>query len=1105
MGLETTGHPQQVRRLSWQRPTLVAMVGFASTLRAAKWLARLTPEDVRLSVHPFAYERGVGYADSERVIALYGEPTRLTALVAGSEATPYAVIVDVRDVGRGRVSWTSRCSCPLETDCKHVVAALLTAIEVIAPEAAPPPAPDAWRGRVETWVREAASQAEDKVALGLRFAVTSGPRAGGELMVLLTPTRMGKTGRWHKEVRWSDIEYDASRVYNATQVRALVELRNRFRNSNASRYVYGDTMMLQFADAPVWRALQAVVDAGVALVPGYQQDFPIRFELREREPRVQVQRHPDGGIELHAELDAIAGGRFIGQPMHAVLAYDDDQGLQILGFGTPVSPIVDALVRDGSLRVPAGDADEFLHVYYPRLAPRIETAEPIEGEIEQPEPLRLRLTLSPAPGAADAPPRIGVRAHMFYAGRFAEEVSLEHTSMRRDRPMERDLIQRLIPVLQPLDLLETVGGLGWWPRAEHVLSDEAALSLIADLEDLRAHEDLLLELSGELPVFEEAGADPLIEIATHQDPDDPDWLNLMVTISIDGESVPIGPLIKALAQDKDVLVLPSGTWFTLDKPDLLRLRDLLAEAREIADRPSGVAINRYQVGLWEELEQLGVVDEQAFAWQATVAALRSRGVDLEATLPDGLKAELRPYQHAGYAWLHTLWTAGLGGVLADDMGLGKTLQTIALLEYARAAGDLDDKPILVVAPSSVVGTWVSEAAKFAPDLRVVPVVQTSARRGGQALGDQISGAHVVVTSYAVLRLDAEAFHALSWRGLVLDEAQNVKNHQSKTFHAAKRVGAPFTLAITGTPLENSLMDLWAMFALAAPGLYPRPEQFTAIYRKPIESGDKPERLDQLRRRIRPLMLRRTKSEVATDLPDKQIQVQNITLGTKHSTFYRRHLQRERQRMLGLLEDPEANRIAILAALTRLRQLALDPSLVDQEYAARELPAKLAFLVEQIQEVSAEGHRALVFSQFTRFLGRARDALENAGLSTAYLDGSMTAKARQKEIDGFRAGDQAAFLISLKAGGTGLTLTEADYVFVLDPWWNPAAEAQAIDRAHRIGQDKPVTVYRLVSAETIEEKVLALQERKRDLFTQVVDDGGALSGGLTAQDLRGLFE
>lgn len=1081
------------------------MAGFASTLRAAAWLTRLTPEDVQQSVHPFAFERGVGYADSERVIALYGESTRLTGLVAGSEATPYAVIVTARETGRGRLSWTSRCSCPVETDCKHVVAALLTAIEVIAPQAPPAPAPDAWRGRVETWVRDAVAQAEERISVGVRFAVSSGPRAGGELSVVLTPTRMGKTGRWHKEVRWSDLEYDPARVYDTKQARAAVELRNRFRNSVASRYVYGDTMMLHHADAAVWSALQAAIDAGVTLVPGYQQDFPIDFELRRREPQVQVERHPDGSIELHADLDPVPGGRFIGQPLHAVISYDDD-GLRILGFAAPVSPIVDALIRDGSLHVPAADADEFLQVYYPRLAPRIDTVEPVEGQVvAAPEPLRLRLTLGPAAGEVDGPPRIGVRAHMLYAGQFAEDVGLEHTSRRRDRAMERDLVQRLIPVLEPLGLLEAVGGLGWWPRAEHVLSDGGALALIEGLEQLRDHDDLLLELSGELPVFEESSADPLIEIATHQDPDDPDWLNLMVTISIDGESVPIGPLIKALAQDKEFLVLPSGTWFTLDKPELLRLRDILAEAREIADRPSGVAINRYQVGLWEELEQLGVVDEQAFAWQATVAALRSHGVEVQEDLPDGLKAELRPYQHSGYSWLRTLWAAGLGGVLADDMGLGKTLQTLALLESARVAGDLDDQPVLVVAPSSVVGTWVSEAAKFAPDLRVVPVVQTSARRGAQALADQVRDAHVVVTSYAVLRLDGEAFQALSWRGLILDEAQNVKNHQSKTFHAAKRIGAPFTLAITGTPLENSLMDLWAMFALAAPGLYPRPDQFAALYRKPIESGERPELLDQLRRRIRPLMLRRTKSEVATDLPDKQIQVHNVALGTRHSAVYKRHLQRERQRMLGLLEDPDANRIAILAALTRLRQLALDPSLVDEEYAARELPSKLAFLVEQIQEVSAEGHRALVFSQFTRFLGRARDALQAAGLDTSYLDGSMTAKARQKEIDAFRAGDQAAFLISLKAGGTGLTLTEADYVFVLDPWWNPAAEAQAIDRAHRIGQDKPVTVYRLVSADTIEEKVLALQERKRDLFAKVVDDGGALGAALTAADLRGLFD
>ena len=233
-----------------------------------------------------------------------------------------------------------------------------------------------------------------------------------------------------------------------------------------------------------------------------------------------------------------------------------------------------------------------------------------------------------------------------------------------------------------------------------------------------------------------------------------------------------------------------------------------------------------------------------------------------------------------------------------------------------------------------------------------------------------------------------------------------------------------------------------------------------------------------------------------------MQVLSVTLGAKHRQTYDRHLQRERQRVLGLLEDPDGNRVAILAALTRLRQLALDPRLVDDVPSGSDASAKLDLLVEQIAELAAEGHRALVFSQFTSFLKLAREALTAAGLSTSYLDGRT--RNRQKVIDEFKSGDSAAFLISLKAGGVGLTLTEADYVFVLDPWWNPATEAQAIDRAHRIGQDKPVMVYRLVSGDTIEEKVVALQERKRELFERVVDGDGGVWGAITPDDIRALL-
>lgn len=314
---------------------------------------------------------------------------------------------------------------------------------------------------------------------------------------------------------------------------------------------------------------------------------------------------------------------------------------------------------------------------------------------------------------------------------------------------------------------------------------------------------------------------------------------------------------------------------------------------------------------------------------------------------------------------------------------------------------------------------------------------------------------------------------------------------------------PFTLAVTGTPLENSLMDLWALLSIVAPGLFPSPQRFTELFRRPIESGQAPELLATLRRRIRPLMLRRTKEFVARDLPPKVELVLEVSLNPQHRRVYQTRLQRERQRVLGMLDDVNRNRIAILRSLTVLRQLSLDVSLVDDSLAGKVRSSKIDALIETLGEVLAEGHRALVFSQFTGFLKLVRARLDAEGIGHVYLDGRT--RNRPARIAEFTDGDAPVFLISLKAGGAGLTLIEADYVFVLDPWWNPATEAQAVDRTHRIGQDKTVMVYRLVAEGTIEEKVVALQERKRDLFARVVEADGLLGAPLGADDIRGLLE
>ncbi|WP_144882135.1 DEAD/DEAH box helicase [Isoptericola variabilis] len=479
--------------------------------------------------------------------------------------------------------------------------------------------------------------------------------------------------------------------------------------------------------------------------------------------------------------------------------------------------------------------------------------------------------------------------------------------------------------------------------------------------------------------------------------------------------------------------------------------------------------------------------------------------------PAGLRAELRPYQHQAFEWLTFLWRHGLGGILADDMGLGKTVETLAFLAHARAV-EPDAPPFLVVAPASVVGNWADEAARFTPGLTVRTLTST-AGRARTTVDALVEGADVVVTSYAVHRLEHEALGAREWAGLVLDEAQFVKNHRTRAHQVARSVRASFRLAITGTPLENDLTELWALLAIVAPGLFPSEARFRAEIVRPVGARaltDDPavvaagnRALARLRRRLRTVMLRRTKEQVAPELPERQEQVLRVPLGREHRKVYDTHLQRERRRLLGLLEDFEANRVAIFRSLTTLRRLALDASLVDAEYA-RVPSAKLDVLLDQLAELAAEGHRALVFSQFTSFLQRVARRCEDAGIRVAYLDGAT--RRRADVVRGFKDGDAPVFLISLKAGGFGLNLTEADHVYLLDPWWNPAAEAQAVDRTHRIGQTRNVVVTRLVAADTIEEKVMALARRKAALFDAVVDDEhGTFARALAADDVRGLLD
>jgi len=453
----------------------------------------------------------------------------------------------------------------------------------------------------------------------------------------------------------------------------------------------------------------------------------------------------------------------------------------------------------------------------------------------------------------------------------------------------------------------------------------------------------------------------------------------------------------------------------------------------------------------------------------------------------------------GFNWLAFLFEHGLGGILADDMGLGKTLQALALICHTTHEGT-STAPYLVIAPTSVVENWAHECHRFSPHLSVVTISET-ARRRSTPLADVIEGHHVVVTSYALFRLEYEDYAAAAWSGVFLDEAQFVKNRHAKTHQLIKSLEVPFKVAITGTPMENTLMELWALLSITAPGLFTSPERFEKHYRTPIERHHDQERLDQLRRRLRPVMLRRSKEQVATDLPAKQEQVLELELNTRHHQIYQKYLARERQKVLGLLDNVAKHRFEILRSLTLLRQASLDVSLIDPVHEHVH-STKLDALMDMVKDIVADGHRVLVFSQFTRFLANARTRIEAAGIDYCYLDGRT--RKRDTVIHRFRTGDAPVFLISLKAGGFGLNLSEADYCILLDPWWNPATESQAVDRVHRIGQTRTVMVYRLVAKNTIEQKVMALKATKSALFSSVIDAGGFESGVLSAEDIRELM-
>ena len=679
------------------------------------------------------------------------------------------------------------------------------------------------------------------------------------------------------------------------------------------------------------------------------------------------------------------------------------------------------------------------------------------------------------------------------------------------------------------------------PRTERLTHDAATDYLMPAMPDAAgwllflelsrpalAQAGVLLEISDDFPFQAAEAEDWFVEVLEDDLADNSEWFNLDLGVIIEGKRVSlVEPLARLIAQrpllmeelrrldDEERVPLPLDDRRILPVP-ARRLRLWLGPLLEFAGEGGAPRLSRLNAGSLCELETL---PGRWFGGEKLrLLGQRLRNfTGIEQSLPAaGFKATLRGYQQAGLDWLQFLRAYDLSGILADDMGLGKTIQTLAHLHLEKASGRAN-LPSMIVMPTSLITNWCSEAERFAPDLAVL----TLHGPGRSAHFSDIARADVIFTTYPLLVRDQEVLLQQEFHLLVLDEAQFIKNPKAHAHRVARQLKARHRLSLTGTPLENHLGELWAQYNFLMPGLLGDVRRFAAAFRTPIEKQNDAERRQQLAERVRPFLLRRTKEQVLAELPPKTEVVRWVELTGEQRDMYEslRLIFDRKLRQVLATRGVGQSQIMILDALLKLRQVCCDPRLVKLSTAstvaspAFNLPtgeigdpstsAKLGLLMGMLPELIDEGRRILLFSQFTSMLALIEEALRQRGIDYVKLTGQT--KDRDTPINRFQQGEVSLFMISLKAGGTGLNLTAADTVIHFDPWWNPAVEEQASARAYRIGQDKPVFVYKLLTKGTVEEKILALQDRKRNLADQLLSGAAPQQHLITAEDIDLLFQ
>jgi superfamily II DNA or RNA helicase len=1001
----------------------------------------------------------------------------------GSQVRPYTQEVVVSGF-RGSLELEGYCTCPVGFNCKHVVALLLTWRDDAGQRRLDPL--DRWFDRIEK------NAQPDKGEQSLLYLLEPPNHDWQPVTVSFVVAQRKADGEWMKGRRTQPAALHDSWSSPAYMQPVDHEILPLLRIS-AVNY-HGGGHPIQGANGAL--VLRKLIESGRA------------FWGEDR--RGPITAGPAAELLLHWKQASD----------HFRLALESPDNTRVIGTDPPAWLDLTTL-QCGPLELPAGISagdlvtlremppvpeSRALEVSRKLALRRPDWPRPIPVEIQhQQGPVRGVLIVDFDPRRPDqsrAQLRFDYDGHRFDTDRSRSERVLETaTGLIR---IERDPTQEdaLIQVLGKHTLQRSPEQQGEFRLASTARGAALRDAWFAWLD----HEARALEHAGWIIEVQSGWTRSAVEqIDGEVEEDDHGWFSLRFDLEVDGWRIPLVPLISGIIEDYDLNALPETLHLDISEEEgepyfavvaSAQIRPILQTLMDLHDQFSDdrIALSRADAGL---LGDLGPVPlHGASKLQRLARALRDFSGLQEVKLPTTFHGELRQYQQGGLNWLQFLRAHEFNGILADDMGLGKTIQTLAHLAVEKRAGRMQ-QPCLIVAPTSLMGNWCREAAQFTPKLRVLTL------QGRERLDrfEQIGDHDLVLTTYPLLPRDREVLLAQHWHYLILDEAQAIKNPKAQAAQVARALRANHRLCLTGTPMENHLGELWAQFDFLMPGFLGDRTSFTRHYRTPIEKHQDQEALGRLHRRIAPFLLRRTKDRVASELPAKTEMIRTASFDPAQARLY------ESIRLV--MEDKVARAIAtrglakshiiVLDALLKLRQVCCDPRLLPPHMqSARGVPsAKLNLLFELLPDLLEEGRRVLLFSQFTTLLGHIEEELRGRQIAYTKLTGQT--RKREDAIERFRSGKVNLFLISLKAGGVGLNLTEADTVIHYDPWWNPAVEHQATDRAHRIGQDKPVFVYKLVAEGTVEEKILALQASKHALAQQVYGKGRAASDPPITED------